>query len=99
MYAILMYFVAVNKRLTRINNSLSVHHIISLAIINRLFSMLKGLKRTVDSTRPAPLSMNEFTTVYWNSYTNSKSLQIFRNSKYRNPRNKNRSSSFIKVMQ
>ena len=33
----------------------------------RLLSHIYG----IDSTRPAPLSMNELTTEYWNSYTNS----------------------------
>ena len=66
----------VNKRLTCVNNLSSVYHIVSLAIINRLFSMLKGLKQTIKDPLhyPAPLSMNEFTTVYWNSYTSLESL-------------------------
>ena len=59
----------VNKSLTHYTCT----HIVSLAIINGLFLLvftLLGLKRTIDSARPAPLPMNEFITIYWNSYTN-----------------------------
>ena len=42
----------------------------------------------IDSTRPAPLSMNELITKYWNSYAIWNSLKIFHDSKYRNPRDK-----------
>ena len=46
----------------------------------------------IGDTIPAPLSMNELTTEYWNSYTNLNSFvnilffKISRNSKYQNPR-------------
>ena len=40
----------------------------------------------IDSTRPAPLSISEFTTEYYNSYGIWNSL--FCNSKDQNPRDK-----------
>ena len=46
-------------------NQFVVHHIVSLAIIIRIFSMLNTRAKTNHhSTRPTPLSMNKFTTVY-----------------------------------
>ena len=45
-----------------------IHRIVSLAIINRLFPMLRkyNMAKTnhIDSTGPAPISTNESTTVY-----------------------------------
>ena len=41
----------------------------------------------IDSTRPAPLSMNELATEYCNSYA-IWNLQILHNSKYQNPMDK-----------
>ena len=67
---------------------------VSFAII-KLFLLFNTMAKMnhIDSTRPAPLSMNELTTEYWNSYT----IWIFYKYfvQYRNPRNK---TSFIKGM-
>ena len=46
----------------------------------------------MDSTRPAPLSMNKLITEYWNSWNSL----IFRNSKYRNPRDKTKALVLLK---
>ena len=45
-----------------------------------MFSLFNVRAKTnhIDSTRPAPLSMNEFTTEYWNH------LLTFRSLKYQN---------------
>ena len=50
----------VNKRLTCVNN-LFVHY---------TRTHIVRLKRTIDSARPTLPSMNNFTTVNWNSYMN-----------------------------
>ena len=48
------------------------HHTqtVSFAII-KFFSLFNTTAKTnhIGSTRPAPLSMDELTTEYWNSYT------------------------------
>ena len=49
-----------------------------------------------NSTKPAPLSMNELTAEYGILMRSRISLEILRNSKYQNPRDKNRNTSFLK---
>ena len=56
-----------------------------VAIVNRQNVFTRAKMNHIDSTRPAPLSMNELTTENWNFYAIWNSLKIFCNSKYQNP--------------
>ena len=59
LYHVYMRFV--NQRLTRVNNSLYIASLASL-VSNVKYNMAKT--NHIDSTRPAPISTNESTTVY-----------------------------------
>ena len=77
-----------------------IHQIVSLAIINRLFPILNTiwLKQTTQIVQGPLLYLRTNLLLYtdWNSYTNSKSFKIFRNSKYGNLRNKTEALVLLK---
>ena len=55
---------------------------LALQLQTCLHCLILGLKQTIDSTRLTPLSINKLTTEFIIC------LLMFRNSKYRSPRNK-----------